>query len=122
MDVDLPQQSDLVDGFDYELITLKSSAPYKTNVFKAKTPQKKYSPRDHRNLAIIAYFSRLQLSNNYFKPIHQIQPLKVSWSKLALHVSHVKVDYDQLLRVFNANLVSLCQVDPNYVNNSFDFE
>lgn len=101
----------------YKLLILKSSAPYKTQRYQAKSPQKCFSPRDHRNLAIITYFSKFQDPKMlYFKPIHHIRPYKISWSKIALHVCHAKVEYDQLFRIFNASLIGLCQVDPKYVS------
>lgn len=99
---------------DYKLIVIKSRAPYKSQQFPIKSSQKRFSPRDHRNLATLAYFSNLQDPKQY-KPFHQIRPYKVSWSKFALHVSHTRIQYDQLLRVFNASLVGLCVVDPKFV-------
>jgi polynucleotide 5'-hydroxyl-kinase GRC3/NOL9 len=100
---------------NYDLLTLKSRAPVKTVQFAKKSPQKRFSPRDHRNIAVLAYFSRMQ-EPSVFRSVHHLKPLRVSWNKLALHVSHTRVDYDQLLRAFNATLVGLCYVDPAYVS------
>ena len=102
---------------DYKLLTLKSNAPHKSSRFQNKSPQKRFSPKDHRTIAIIGYFSRLQDPSLCFKPIHHLRPYKILWSKLALHISHAKVDYDQLFRVFNASLVGLCKVDPKCVSS-----
>ena len=105
------------DNTSYKLLILKSSAPYKTQKYQIKSPQKSFSPRDHRNIAIITYFSKLQDPKTlYFKSIHHIRPYKISWSKIALHVCHAKVEYDQLFRIFNASLIGLCQVEPKYVS------
>lgn len=101
---------------DYKLIVIKSRAPCKTQQFPTKSSQKRFSPRDHRNIATIAYFSNLQDPKQYFKPIHYLRPYRVPWSKFGLHVSHSKVQYDQLFRVFNASLVGLCSVEPKFVN------
>ena len=101
---------------NYKLLSLKSYVPYKSAQYQSlKSAQKRFSPKDHRNIAIIAYFSNLQDLNTCFKPIHHLRPYKILWSKLGLHISHSKVDYDQLFRVFNASLVGLCQVDSKYV-------
>ena len=105
---------------NYKFLVLKSNAPYKSSRFQTKSPQKRFSPKDHRTIAILAYFASLQDPKLCFKPIHHIRPYKISWSKLALHISHAKVDYDQLFRVFNASLVGLCQVDPKYVNKLWE--
>ncbi len=104
-------------NINYKLLLLKSHVAYKTSKFQISKPaQKRFSPKDHRNFAIIAYFSNLQDLNTCFKPIHHLKPYKILWSKLGLHISHSKVDYDQLFRVFNASLVGLCQVDSKYVS------
>jgi polynucleotide 5'-hydroxyl-kinase GRC3/NOL9 len=117
-DSDVSSNSLLNSDIDYELIVLKSRAPSKTN--QVKCPQKRFSPRDHRNIAIMAYFSRMQDTNSVnFRSVHHLRPYRVSWSKLALHVSHSRVDFNQLFRVFNASLVGLCQIDSNYVNYYF---
>ena len=108
---------DLYNDINYKLLTLKSRTPYKTAKFQLKSPQKRFSPKDHRTVAVISYFSNLQEENLIFKPIHHLKPYKISWSKLALHISHSKVDYDQLFRVFNASLVGLCQVDSKFVSS-----
>jgi polynucleotide 5'-hydroxyl-kinase GRC3/NOL9 len=102
---------------NYKHLVLKSHVPFKIAKFQSpKPPQKRFSPKDHRNFAIIAYFSSLQDLNMCFKPIHHLRPYKILWSKLGLHISHSQVDYDQLFRVFNASLVGLCQVDSKYVS------
>ena len=99
----------------YKLITLKSNVPCKNSKFTKNPPQKGISAKDHRNIAILAYFSKLYESDVYFKPIHCLRPYRVSWSKLALHVLHSRVDSEQLFRVFNASLVCLSSVDSKYV-------
>lgn len=103
----------------YKLYTLKSAVPSSkvqssNSVLKEKISKKNFSPRDHRNIATLAYFSKLQDSIT-FKTIHNLKPYKIAWSKICLHVSHMKIDYSQLLKVFNASLIGLCQVDPKYV-------
>ena len=98
----------------YKLITLKSNVPFK-NQPKHLVQSKRYSAKDHRNIAIIAYFSNLQNPNIYFQPINQLRPYKVSWSKFALHCSHAKIEYNQLFRVFNASLIGLCCVKDKHV-------
>lgn len=102
----------------YNHIILKSYAPHKSSKYVKQAPQKRISPRDHRNIAIVAYFSSLHENSAYFKPIHHLRPYRISWSKLALHVSHSRVDYDQFFRVFNASLVSLSHVDSKLVSLS----
>ena len=105
------QKEDYKD-INYKLIAFKSRTPVKSTQFVKATPQKRFSPRDHRNIAIIAYFSRMQESASMFSSIHHVRPYRVPWSKLAMHVCHMRVDYDQLFRAFNASLVGLCQTDP----------
>ena len=102
---------------DYTLITLRSSAPCKTQTFQLKSPQKRFSARDHRNIAVLAYFARLfDTSSSYFTPVHHMRPYCIRWSHIALHVAHARVHFDQLLRVFNASLVALCHVDAKHVS------
>lgn len=117
-DQQLQQFNELYKDINYKLLELKSSAPHKTVQYQKQTPQKRFSARDHRNLAILAYFSELQdkeTKNLNYTPIHHIRPYKILWSKLALHVSHMRVDFKELFRVFNASLVGLCQIDNKYV-------
>lgn len=106
-------------NISYKLKTLKSNVPCKNSKFNKHPPQKRLSAKDQRNLAILAYFSKLNESDIYFKSIHSLRPYKISWSKLALHVSHSKVEYDQLFRVFNASLVCLASVDKKFVRIFF---
>lgn len=113
--VKIDTQSSKYDDINYKLIAYKSKAPYKTHQFQVKSLQKRFSPKDHRNIATIAYFSNLQDSKLCFKPIHNVIPYRVPWSKFGLHVSHSRIQYDQLFRVFNASLVGLCNVDPRFV-------
>jgi polynucleotide 5'-hydroxyl-kinase GRC3/NOL9 len=105
----------------YKLLTLKSQTPYKTAQFQLKSSQKRFSSRDHRTIAILAYFSRLQEPNVGIKPVHHLKPYKIRWSKLGVHISHAKVDYDELFRVFNAALVGLCQVDSKHITKKKDY-
>jgi polynucleotide 5'-hydroxyl-kinase GRC3/NOL9 len=114
MDIDV--NIDLYSNINYNLVILKSGAPFKSNKFQTKSPQKRFSARDHRNIAILAYFSSLFDPKSFFTPINYLRPYKLSWSKVNLHVNHSRIDYDQLLRVFNASLVGLCQIDPKYVS------
>lgn len=114
-----PMEIDLADELKYKLITLKSGAPFKSTKYSKQTPQKRLSPRDHRTIAIIAYFSKLHDYGSYFKPIHHLRPYRLPWSKFALFVTHSRVDYEQFFRVFNASLVSLSQVDSKYVRCCF---
>jgi polynucleotide 5'-hydroxyl-kinase GRC3/NOL9 len=114
MDIDIKIDSN--SNINYNLVILKSGTPFKSNKFQIKSPQKRFSARDHRNIAIIAYFSSLFDPKSFFTPINYLRPYKISWSKITLHVIHSKVDYDQLLRVFNASLIGLCQIDPKYVS------
>lgn len=100
---------------DYNLRILCSRVGGKNNQSNKRTNQKRFSPRDHRNLATMAYFSALQNTNSPFKSIHHLTPYRISWSKLGLYVSHTRISYDQLLRVFNASLVGLCCVESQYV-------
>ena len=109
-------KKDSYPNINYKLISLKSSVPHKTGKFDVKSPQKRFSPKDHRNMAILAYFVQLQEPRLYFKPINYLRPYRVPWYKFALHVNHASVEYNQLLRVFNASLVGLCSIDPKYVN------
>jgi hypothetical protein len=103
-------------NLNYKLLILKSNVPSKNCAKNSMQQQKRYSPKDHRNISIISYFSYLQdLNLTYFQSIHHIRPYRVSWSKFALHVAHAKVEYNQLLKVFNASLIGLCQVDVKYV-------
>lgn len=105
----------------YKLMTLKSNVPSKNSKFTKHPLQKNLSAKDHRNLAILAYFSKLNEFDVYFRPIHHIRPYRISWSKLALHVTHLKVEYEQLFRVFNASLVCLANVDKKFVINLLIF-
>lgn len=106
MNVDIPM---------YKLYAVKSAVPkIKSNNDEESNSRKKFSPRDHRNLAIISYFSRLQ-NTNTFVPIHHLRPYRIAWSKIGIHVSHMRVDLSQLFNVFNASLVGLCNCDPKYV-------
>lgn len=105
MSVDLPS---------YKLFPVKSAVPKSQNTGDDRTNKKRFSPRDHRNVAIIAYFSRLQDSNTFI-PIHHLRPYRISWSKIGLHVSHMRIDFSQFFNVFNASLVGLCQCDPKFV-------
>lgn len=114
MEIDDAEQK-LIDKLNYRLLLIKSYAPFKSAKFQAQAPQKLFSPRDHRNIATIAYFARLHDNATHFKPLHHLKPYRVPWSKFALHVCNVKVPYHQLLTSFNASLVALCSVDPNYV-------
>lgn len=100
----------------YKLYVVKSAVPKFSNdpVNSQQRSKKNFSPRDHRNLGIIAYFSRLQDSNT-FVSIHHLRPYRIAWSKTCLHVSHMRIDYSQLFNVFNASLVGLCRCDPKYV-------
>lgn len=106
----------------YKLYTVKSavpkSQPLATNTDEPNraTNKKRFSPRDHRNLAIVAYFSRLQQTPT-FVPIHHLRPYRIGWSKIGLHVSHMRIDLSQLFNVFNASLVGLCRCDPKYVKD-----
>lgn len=106
--------TDLYKDVNYQLLALKSNAPYKTQAVKA-IQQKRYSAKDQRNISIIAYFAPLQDPNAYFQSIHNLRPYKVSWSKFGLHCAHARVEYNQLFRVMNASLVGLCTVDEKYV-------
>lgn len=102
-------------NISYKLMSIKSNVPSKSSKFSKHPLQKRLSAKDHRNLAILAYFSKLNEFDDYFKPIHYLRPYRISWSKLALHVTHSRVEYDQLLRVFNASLVCLANVDKKFV-------
>ncbi|CAF0868791.1 unnamed protein product [Brachionus calyciflorus] len=102
-------------NLNYKLITLKSNAPCKNSKFTRNPPQKSLSAKDHRNIAILAYFAKLNESDVYFKPIHHLRPYRISWSKLALHVIHSRVDYEQFFRVFNASLVCLSSIDQKFI-------
>ena len=104
------------DEINYKLITLKSGAPSKTSKFPTNSPQQRFSPKDHRNIAILTYFSRLQEPKLSYKLIHFLRPYRVPWSKFALHVAHTRVDFDQLLRVLNTSLVGLCSVQTQFVS------
>lgn len=106
--------TDLYKDINYKLLTLKSNAPNKTQAMKT-IQQKRYSPKDQRNISIISYFAPLQDPNAYFQSIHNLRPYKVSWSKFGLHCAHTRVEYNQLFRVMNASLVGLCAVDEKYV-------
>ena len=114
MEIDDPVQKQ-IDKLSYRLLLIKSYAPFKTPRFQTQAPQKLFSPRDHRNIATIAYFARLHDNAMHFKPIHQLKPYRVPWSKFALHVCHIDVPYQELLKAFNASLVALCTVDPKHV-------
>jgi len=104
---------------NYKHISIKSRAPIKSQQHP-NLSQKRFTPLDHRNIASIAYLSHLQESKQYqFVSIHHIRPYKVSWSKFGLHVSHQRIQYDQMFRVFNASLVGLCYVDPKFVSSYF---
>lgn len=110
MSIDLPT---------YKLYAIKSPVPRAQasvieEAYKSNPTKKKLSPRDHRNLAILAYFSRMQDSNT-FVSIHHLRPYRISWSKIGLYVSHMRIDLSQLFNVFNASLVGLCSCDPKYV-------
>jgi polynucleotide 5'-hydroxyl-kinase GRC3/NOL9 len=99
---------------NYKLLTIdRSSSSSTTNNRRLKTSN--YSAKDHRAMAIIAYFSSLQDRHSFFKPIHHIKPYRVPWSHFALHVAHMKVSYEELFRVFNASLVGLCKIEDKYI-------
>lgn len=100
---------------NYKLLSMKSNAPYKTQKNEPIIQQKRYSPKDHRTIATIAYFAPLQAPTAYFQSIHNLRPYKVAWSKFALHCAHTKVEYNQLFKVFNASLIGLCVVDEKHV-------
>lgn len=110
--------TDSCDDINYKLFILKSYVPSKANKSNRVEFKKNFSARDHRNIAIIAYFSRLHDSNS-FKSIHNLRPYRISWSKIAIHVTHMVVDLNQLFHVLNASLVGLCQIDEKHVRNLF---
>ncbi len=76
-----------------------------------------YSPKDHRTIATICYFADLHDSVTGFRSIHQLRPYRIPWSKFGMHVLHVKIEFSEIFRVFNASLVALCRVDPKFLKN-----
>lgn len=111
--LNISNNANLYSKINYKLLTLKSKVPVRSQ--KNLIQQKRYSAKDHRNIGVLAYFSLLQDPKAYFESIHNLVPYKVSWSKFGLHCSHAKIEYNQLLKVFNASLVGLCVVDQKYV-------
>lgn len=107
---------DYYPDINYKLLTLKSNVPHKTQ--SNQIQQKRYSAKDHRNIGIIAYFAPLHDPRAYFQSIHNLRPYKVAWSKFGLHCTHANVEYNQLLRVFNASLVGLCVVDEKHIKRN----
>ena len=96
---------------NYKLLTIDRSAP----TTGPANRRSNYSAKDHRSMAIIAYFSSLQEKHAFFKPIHHIKPYRVPWSHFALHVAHMKVSYQELFRVFNASLIGLCKIEDKFI-------
>ena len=112
-------QNDDFSDIIYKHILIKSRVPIKSQQ-NFNSLQKKFSPFDHRTIATLAYLSDIQDAKQFnFLTIHQVRPYRVSWSKFGLHVSHQRIQFDQILKVFNAVLVGLCYVNPKFVNLTF---
>lgn len=112
-------QNDDFSDINYKHILIKSRVPIKSQQ-NFNSLQKKFSPFDHRTIATLAYLSDIQDAKQFnFLTIHQVRPYRVSWSKFGLHVSHQRIQFDQILKVFNAVLVGLCYVNPKFVNLTF---
>lgn len=86
-----------------------------------KRNKQTYSAKDHRTIAVIAYFSALYENQIYFKAIHHVKPYRVPWSRFAVHVAHIKVAYEQIFYALNASLVGLCRIDEKYIKRP-DFD
>ena len=97
--------------------TLASNNNSNSTCVRRKTTN--YLAKDHREVAIIAYFSSLQEKHTYFRPIHHIKPYRVPWSHFALHVAHSRVAYEEIFRALNASLVGLCKIDEKYIRKPF---
>ncbi len=102
----------------YKLFLLKSYSKASPSIQKPSTTEnKRYSAKDHRTIATVAYFASLQQPQSSFQSIHHLRPYRVAWSRFALHCAHVRVDSSQLFRIFNASLVGLCVVDEKHVRS-----
>lgn len=88
------------------------------NKKKLNMKHRNYTPKDHRNLATIAYFSQLHDTHHYFKAIHHLKPYKIPWSRFAVHVAHMQVPHEEIFHVLNASLVALCRVDEIYMKTN----
>jgi len=113
-----PPADQYADAVQYKLLTLKSYVSAKAASAPRLPESKRYSAKDHRTIATVAYFAPLQRPDAYFQSIHHLQPYRVPWAKFALHCAHVRVDFSQLFRVFNAALVGLCVVDEKHVSQT----
>lgn len=81
----------------------------------------KFSPRDQRSLALLAYFSRT-ITNNAITEAREVPPAvnvaslmscipyQVPWNCLAIHVIHSEVPWNQSLFSINASVVGLAKM------------
>lgn len=81
----------------------------------------KFSPRDQRSLALLAYFSRT-ITNNAITEAREVPPAvnvaslmscipyQVPWNCLAIHVIHSEVPWNQSLFSVNASVVGLAKM------------
>ena len=75
-----------------------------------------YRAADHRNLTILSYLGRLQPSGSTaLQPLNAMQPYRVSWDTVAVHVAHCTVPNSQVLYALNASVVALCTVSKDMV-------
>ncbi|XP_064633023.1 polynucleotide 5'-hydroxyl-kinase NOL9-like [Lineus longissimus] len=71
----------------------------------------KYKAADHRDLAILAYFSHVLPPSVSLMNIHSIQPYVLKWSSVAVHVANAVVPQAQIMYALNATIVALCHAD-----------
>ena len=76
-------------------------------------------PTDHRNLALLAYLSRLDFdvtSSPERNILQCMRPFTVRWRDVAVHVCSTRVPYEQSMYALNCAVVALCRVDPALVS------
>ena len=79
--------------------------------------QRRYTPADHRYLALLAYLSQMLTSDLPADAgLHGVKPYKVPWNSVAVHVCHTAVPNSQIMYALNGSVVALCSAPEDKVN------